>query len=30
MVAMYGTVIRESMDADVVMAKIGQAADSRG
>jgi hypothetical protein len=29
-VAMYGTTIRESMDADVVMAKIGQAVDGRG
>jgi hypothetical protein len=29
-VAMYGTVIRESMDADVVTAKIGMAVDSRG
>jgi hypothetical protein len=30
LVAMYGTVIREDMDADVVTAKIGMAVDSRG
>jgi hypothetical protein len=30
LVAMYGTVIREDMDADVVTAKIGLAVDNRG